>query len=150
MINTSTTSGYKPSIRDIMMEEFKPIKEQIEQAPKTDSQDKKPDYSLVPLDLICEMLEPAYREGIHPKKYYRESWRIGFSMLRIYASLLRHLIAFIFKKEDFDPDAEELGIKKHHLGGAMFAIICMYDTWRNHPELDDRNKDWKKEKENHK
>lgn len=53
-------------------------------------------------------------------------------------ALRRHEKAFFHKKEDIDPDALKFGIKKHHLGAMLFCIICMCDTIKNHPELDDR------------
>jgi len=115
----------------------------MKQAPKNHEQEGKPDAGLIPFDLLLKVLEPAYQEGL--LKYYRESWRLGFPTSVMYASCLRHLSAFFFDKEDFDSDAEKLGIKKTHLGGAMFALICMYDTFINHPEMDDRGKDYSME-----
>jgi len=113
-------------------------------APKNNEKEGKPDAGLLPLDILLKVLCPAYAEGLI--KYWRESWRMGFPISVMYAATLRHLSAFFHDKEDYDPDAEKLGIKKLHLAGALFSIICMCDTLLNHPELDNRGKDWKDDK----
>ncbi len=105
-------------------------------APKNNIQEGKPEPSLLPIDLLIEVLEPAYQEGLI--KYYRESWREGFLTSTMFNSTLRHLVAFFYDKKDYDSESEKLGIKKLHLGGALFGILCMADTFLNHPELDDR------------
>jgi hypothetical protein len=52
---------------------------------------------------------------------------------------LRHLDKFFNKGEDYDQETlDNFGIKKHHLGAAMFCLISMYNDWRNHPHNDDR------------
>lgn len=108
-------------------------------APKNNKQENKSQDSLVPLDLIVPMLEPAYREGII--KYQRESWRAGFNSSVMYDSLMHHLKAWFFELESFDPEAKEkCNIDKHHLGAAMFCLINLYNTEMNFPELDDRPK----------
>lgn len=109
-------------------------------APKNIDKEDKPKPSLIPMDLLIKVLEPGYREGI--LKYYRESWRLGFTTSDMFDGAIRHLSAYFYDKEDYDPDAAKLGIKKLHLGGAMFCILCMADTLLNHPELDDRDKDY--------
>ena len=43
-----------------------------------------------------------------------------------------------YNKCDFDPDAEKLGIVKHHLAGAIFSLLCVLQTLEKHPHLDDR------------
>lgn len=113
-------------------------------APKNIDQENKSKPSLIPLDILIKYLEPAYREGLI--KYYRESWRLGFKTTDMYDAAIRHLEKYFYQKENWDPDAEKLGIIKHHLGGALFSILCMLDTFENHPELDDRGKDWSKDK----
>lgn len=105
-------------------------------APKNNLIENKPQLSLIPMDLLSTFLEPAYREGLI--KYDRESWRKGFNISTMIDALRRHEKAFFHKKEDIDPDALKFGIKKHHLGAMLFCIICMCDTIKNHPELDDR------------
>lgn len=111
-------------------------------APKNIDQENKPKPSLLPMDLLIKYLCPAYMEGL--KKYYRESWRLGFKTSDMYDATIRHLERYFYHKENWDPDAEKLGIKKHHLAGALFSILCLLDTFENHPELDDRGKDWSK------
>jgi len=110
-------------------------------APKNIDKENKPKPSLIPMDLLIKILEPAYQEGL--LKYYRESWRIGFKTSDMYDGVMRHLSAYFYDKEDYDPDAAELGIKKLHLGGVIFGTLCMADTLLNHPKLDDRGKKYK-------
>jgi hypothetical protein len=113
-------------------------------APKNIEQENKPKPSLIPLDLLIEFLEPAYREGTI--KYYRESWRLGFNTTDMFDAAIRHLEKYFYQKEDYDQETwEKYKIKKHHLAGALFSIICMLDTFKNHPELENRKQDWKKE-----
>jgi len=114
-------------------------------APKNNLKEGKPRPSLLPIDLLIEALCPGYEEGI--LKYYRESWRLGFYTSDMYDSTIRHLKAYFHDREDYDPDSEKLGIKKLHLGGALFSILCMVDTLLNHPELDDRGKDYSPKQE---
>ncbi len=105
-------------------------------APKNNIEEGKPIVSYIPLDLLIPLLCPTYKEG--DIKYIRESWREGFNTSVMMDALMRHLTAFYFEGEELDPDSEQHGIKKHHLGAVIFCAICMYDTAINHPELDDR------------
>lgn len=105
-------------------------------APKNDTADKKPDASLIPMDILIEFLVPAYEEGLI--KYDRESWRRGFQVSRLEAAARRHMTAFFNSGEDFDPEAAALGVKKHHLAGAVFSLLSILHTLKYHPELDDR------------
>jgi hypothetical protein len=114
-------------------------------APKDTEKEKKPDASLIPLDLLIDFLVPAYEEGLI--KYYRDSWREGFTTTHMIGGLLRHLSSYE-EGEDYDPDTlERFDIKKHHLGAMIFCVLCMCDTFKNHPELDDRRHLIKKEQE---
>lgn len=113
-----------------------------EKAPKESPGEIKKDLSLIPFGLIAEFLEPAYQEGI--LKYYRESWKAGFPTTDMFAGLMRHTLSYM-DGENYDPSADKLGIQKHHLAGALFCIICMLDTFKNHQEMDDRGKDFKPE-----
>jgi len=106
-------------------------------APKNNTIEDKAQVSLIPLDIIIPMLEPAYREGI--LKYKRESWRLGFNSTVMYDALMRHLTKWFFNLESYDPEAKEkYNIDKHHLGAAMFCLINLYETEMNFPELDNR------------
>lgn len=105
-------------------------------APKNFAVEGKPRPTLLPLDVLMKYLTPAYEEGV--KKYVRESWRGGFELSVLGDALLRHFIAFFYQGEDWDPDAAQLGIKKHHLGGALFCLLSMLWTLETRPELDDR------------
>jgi len=106
-------------------------------APKNNTTEDKFQISLIPLDIIIPMLEPAYREGV--LKYERESWRLGFNSTVMYDALMRHLKAWFFDLESCDPEAKEkYNIDKHHLGAAMFCLINLYNTEKKFPHLDDR------------
>jgi len=106
-------------------------------APKNNATENKPQISLIPLDLLVPMLEPAYREGII--KYQRESWRLGFNATVMYDALMRHLKAWFFELESYDPETKEkYGIDKHHLGAVIFCAINLYATDKNFSMLDDR------------
>lgn len=106
-------------------------------APKNNATEDKAQISLIPLDLIVPMLEPAYREGII--KYQRESWRLGFNATVMYDALMRHLTAWFFKLESYDPETKEkYGIDKHHLGAVIFCAINLYAIDQSFHEMDDR------------
>lgn len=106
-------------------------------APKNNVDENKPQPSLLPMDILVPMLEPAYREGII--KYQRESWRLGFKSTVMYDALRRHLDKWFYELESFDSGPKEkYNINKHHLGAAMFCLINLYMTEMHHPELDDR------------
>jgi len=106
-------------------------------APKNNNTENKSQVSLIPLDIIIPMAEPAYREGV--LKYQRESWRLGFNSTVMYDALMRHLKSWFFDLESYDPEAQEkFNIDKHHLGAAMFCLINLYATDMKFPELDDR------------
>lgn len=104
---------------------------------KNNIEEDKAQMSLLPLDLLAELLEPAYREGL--VKYERESWRKGFKASVMMDAALRHISAFYFWKEDYDPETlDKYGISKPHLGAAIFCLISMYNSVHNHVGLDDR------------
>jgi len=106
-------------------------------APKNNSAENKSQISLIPLDLIIPMLEPAYREGVI--KYQRESWRLGFESTVMYDALMRHLKAWFFDLESYDPETKEkYDIDKHHLGAVLFCAINLYATEMKFPDLDNR------------
>ena len=106
-------------------------------APKNNLIEKKPEMGTIPLDILRDFLVPAYQEGF--KKYGRESWRQGFLLTDMMDAALRHLASFFHDCEDYDPEPmEKYGIEKHHLGAALFCLLCMCDTMKNHPDLDNR------------
>jgi hypothetical protein len=110
-------------------------------APKNNTQEGKPQLSLIPLDVITKHVVPAYMEGVI--KYERESWRRGFKTSVLVDAALRHITAFFYDGEDYDKDAEKLGIKKHHLGGAIFSLLSILHTLDTRPDLDDRAREQK-------
>jgi len=116
-------------------------------APKNHEQEGKAKMRLLPLDLLREYLIPAYEEGL--EKYFEESWRLGFNISTMMDGLQRHMEEFYYKGEDLDHETlEKYGIEKTHLGAALFCILCMCQTMKNYPELDDRigEKEWVKNK----
>ena len=106
-------------------------------APKNNIEEGKPQMSLIPMDVLRDFLIPAYMEGL--QKYSRESWRGGFKISVMEDAARRHMCQFFHDGEDYDQESlERFNIKKHHLGAALFSILCMCQTLRDHPELDDR------------
>ena len=105
---------------------------------KNNIEEGKPQMSLLPLDLLTELLVPAYSEGL--LKYERESWRKGFKVSTMMDSTLRHLSAFYYDREDYDHETEEkYNIQKHHLGSVIFCCIAMYNSLEiEREEFDDR------------
>lgn len=101
-------------------------------APKNNVKENKHKMSSLPLDILADMLCPAYEEG--DEKYYRESWREGFDLSVMMDAAQRHLEKFFFEREDYDPEYP----KKHHLGAVLFCVISMYNSWKNYEEFDDR------------
>lgn len=128
-----------PEVEISVCNEKKDLRYNIKsRAPKDTEKEKKPDASLIPLDLLIDFLVPAYEEGVI--KYYRDSWREGFTTTHMTGALLRHLKDYI-DGEDFDQETfNKFKIKKHHLGAMLFCVLCMCDTYKNHPDLDDRRK----------
>lgn len=102
-------------------------------APKNDIKEGKHRPTLLPMDIITEVLCPAYEEGVD--KYYRESWRQGFEISKMIDAASRHIDAFFYEGKNIDLSSST---KKHHLGGAIFSLISAYHTLKYHPELDDR------------
>ena len=98
---------------------------------------EKPRMSVLPMDILQELLLPALEEG--EIKYYRNSYREGFKVSEVMDSCQRHLTEFFYLKNDYDQESiDRFGIKKHHLGGAMANILFMYISWRMGGEHDDR------------
>lgn len=105
-------------------------------APKNNIQDNKPKPTLLPIDVLIKYLCPAYEEGLI--KYERESWRRGFQVSILVDAAIRHISDFYYRGEDWDRDAEKVGVKKHHLAGAIFSLLSILHTLDTRPELDDR------------
>lgn len=116
----------------------------LETAPKNNSKEGKPRVSLLPMDVLTEFLVPAYEEGC--LKYDRESWRKGFQTSVLIDAAQRHMTDFFYLREDWDPDAVKLGVKKHHLAGAIFSLLSILWSLKTRPELDDRSKNLVEEK----
>lgn len=118
------------------------VAETVQTAPKNNKTEKKARASLVPLDVLIKYLTPAYEEGV--LKYERESWRKGFHASTLMDAACRHIVAWYYDREDYDPDAARLGIQKHHLAGAIFSLISALHSLETRPELDDRPRRWAK------
>ena len=123
---------------------YKPLDEQ--RAPIKTMSKEKPDLSLLPLDLL-EELAIAYMYGI-AKDYPRYSWRKGFPQDENIAAAYRHISAYWDKGEMFDPEAKELqGMDVYHIAMAVFNLLCVLDSTKNHPQFDNR---YEKEKNENK
>jgi hypothetical protein len=106
-------------------------------APKNIVEENKAKMSAIPLDLLRDYLLPAYAEGW--VKYYRESWRGGFKTSDMFDALQRHSTKYFYELENYDQETwERYKLKKKHLSAMLFCVLCMCDTDKNHPELDDR------------
>jgi len=110
----------------------------IECGLKNHLEEGKPQMSLLPLDLLTELLEPAFAEGL--LKYERESWRKGFPASVMMNAALRHLSKFYYEREDYDKETKErYDIDKYHLGSVIFCCIAMYNSLEIDKErFDDR------------
>jgi len=107
------------------------------QAPKNDKEEGKPDMSLLPMDLLEEVVR-AYEFGIL-KGYPRDSWRQGFLQSRTIAASRRHDTDYWDKGEVFDRQAkEEYGVEVFHAAMVIFNQLCIIDSIKNHPDLIDR------------
>jgi len=99
----------------------------IECGLKNNIEEGKLQMSLLPLDLIAELLCPAYQEGL--VKYERESWRKGFPTSVMMDAALRHLSKFYYEGEEYDCETKEkYNIDKHHLGSVIFCCISIYNS----------------------
>lgn len=108
----------------------------VEVAPKNHVAEGKARCTLNPNDLILRYLTPAYEEGV--LKYYRESWRKGFYVSVMTDAMYRHIEKFYYQGEDWDPEAEKMGVRKHHLAAVIFCALSILNTLETRPELDDR------------
>lgn len=71
-------------------------------------------------------------------KYEEFNWTKGQNYRTAYDSLQRHMLAY-YSGEDIDPDS---GFP--HLLCAGANLMIMYHSYKNHPDLDDRPKAFKK------
>ena len=92
--------------------------------------------SLIPMDILRDLAVPGYEEGC--EKYEVESWRKGFPIADLFDACQRHLTAFFYDGQDYDPDPIAVKYTKLHLSGALFCIISMYWTLKTRPDLDNR------------
>ena len=109
------------------------MNDNLKVAPKNNVKEGKPRPTLLPMDVLMEMMCPAYEEGV--EKYERESWRDGFYVSTLMDAAFRHMIEFYYNGHDID---EASSTKKHHLAGALFSIASVLHALKTRPELDDR------------
>ena len=98
---------------------------------------EKHDEGKLRLDLIptLPIKELALVYGMGAKKYGKDNWKKGLKYSRIYAAMLRHLVAWI-EGEDVD---EESGYNHlAHVAWGCFTLICY--TEGDYSEFDDRCK----------
>ena len=91
----------------------------------------KPRVELIPPEIIEEI---GYVLAFGADKYGEHNWRKGLKWTRIYASVLRHLLAWA-KGEKYD---KESGLP--HLNHAITNLIFLREYEERHKELDDRYK----------
>lgn len=93
---------------------------------KNDSIEKKPDLSLLPLDLLGLVAKP-YEYGL--EKYQRNSHRGGFETHRNIAAALRHISDWNDRGQEYDGDAWQIAnTKVHHISMAIFNLLCVLDA----------------------
>ena len=92
--------------------------------------------TVLPMDVILKYLPPAFEEGV--LKYYENSWRQGMPVSEMVDKAMRHLVQFHWDFEDYDKEALEHGIVKHHLAAVIFCCTTALHTLEHHPEKDDR------------
>jgi len=110
----------------------------MSKATKNDLVEGKPDLSLLPLDILEEVAR-AYEYGL--VKYQRNDWRGGFETHRSIAAALRHISAWNDQGEKYDKEAfERTGKNVHHLGMAVFNLLCALQTEGTKPDLVDNYK----------
>ena len=112
-------------------------------APKNNIKENKPDYSELPFRVLAEDTR-AYTYGSQVK-YYRNSWKGGFSTSNLIRATLSHVIAYYEYGEKYDKEAMAAGHKIHHLSMARFNLACIIDGEIRGNGLDDRFTDKKKE-----
>jgi len=105
-------------------------------APKNNVEENKPDYSELPFRVLAEDTR-AYTYGSQVK-YYRNSWKEGFSTSNLIRATLSHVIAYYEYGEKYDKEALEAGHKVHHLSMARFNLACIIDGEIRGNGLDDR------------
>lgn len=81
---------------------------------------------------VVEEIVKVYTMGAN--KYEDENWRKGIGWRRIFAALMRHLIAW-WRGEDLD---KESGLS--HLAHAAWQCIALLWYSKHRPEFDDRYK----------
>ena len=94
--------------------------------------DKKNRYDLLPYDALDEVVK-VYTYGA--KKYEVNNWRKGFRFGRIFAAMMRHLVAY-WRGEDKDKESGLL-----HLAHAVWGCLTLINFSKTHPENDDRIKE---------
>lgn len=96
----------------------------------------KHDGEKAPIDLVPEeyVLAAARAFSYGAKKYSEHNWREGMPSNRLYAALMRHLLAW---NEGEQKDSES-GLS--HLDHAAASLAMLIATLKNKPELDSRYK----------
>ena len=99
-------------------------REKFNTGSKRDTQDGKMRWDLVPYEEL-ERVVGLYTRGA--VKYGDNNWRLGQPMKRTFASLMRHLMAYIMGKKD-DED---------HAAAVVWNMLALMWTEKNKPELND-------------
>jgi hypothetical protein len=99
-------------------------REEFETGSKRDTQDGKLRWDLVPWEEF-ERVVAIYTRGA--EKYGDDNWRKGQPMKRIFASLMRHLMAYVMGKKDGED----------HAGAAVWNLLALMWMEKNKPEMND-------------
>lgn len=84
---------------------------------------RKDDSGKAPWDLLPRCLEhvvAAYAHGA--VKYDAWNWSKGMAWSRLFAALMRHVLAFWWHGERWDKDS-----KCHHLASVIFCALCLME-----------------------
>lgn len=91
----------------------------------------KPDFSLLPVEALTEVVEILNFGKI---KYGAHNWRAGYNWTRISSATLRHVFAWI-GGEDKDPESG-----KSHLAHAICDLLFLLTFVKTKVGTDDRYK----------
>jgi len=106
----------------------------VTEEPATKHDAGKPQYDLIPPRALEEVAK-VFSFGA--AKYKPRAWETGLAYGRIYAAILRHLVAF-WRREDID---RESGL--HHLAHAAFGCLAIVEFYyRNQITEDDDRPKW--------
>ena len=91
----------------------------------------KPDWSVMPWDALEEVVK-VFEYGT--EKYKKPfTYKKGIPVSQLFQSLMRHAIAWFFRREDIDPETD-----CNHLGHCVANALMILSYYKDKPEMDDR------------